>query len=105
MIRALLEQRCPSGFELGQLSSGDPTRQEFPGSGLKPRLRWHLSLVEFFQPLAPPGELDCAERRLRGTGDHVTQSIVDVDQRIECGPQPGRPVKPDEVAVAQLSDR
>jgi hypothetical protein len=37
--------------------------------------------------------------------DHIGHCVIDREERIESGPQLNRPVKPDQVAVAQISDR
>jgi hypothetical protein len=37
--------------------------------------------------------------------DDVRHRLINVEKRIERGPQLGRPVEPDQIAVTQLSDR
>ena len=70
--------------------------------GRKPRLGRNLALVEFLQPLAPPGELDRAERRLRAIARRRRPSRSSISNSASnAGAQLGRPIEPDEVAIAR----
>jgi len=103
-IRFLVEQGRPAIFERGQHCSPDPTRKQFDGCGLQPWLGRRWIGVETLQCLSPPGEANCAQRRLGRAGHNFGQCVVDRKQRIESGPEFDRPVEPDEIAVRQLSD-
>jgi hypothetical protein len=62
-------------------------------------------LIEFLEAFSPPGQLDRTERRLGRAGHDVGQSVLDCEQRVECRPQLDGPIEPDEVALADFSDR
>jgi hypothetical protein len=100
-----LEQQPPVFAQRGQVSARYPSRQEFAGCSLEPRLGWYLAFVKLLEALPPPGELDCGKRRLAGSGDDIRHRFIDVEKRIEGRPQLGRPVEPDEIAVAQALPR
>jgi hypothetical protein len=92
-------------FEFGQVASGETAWEKLGRGSLQPRLGRDHPLVELFQAFAPPRKLDGAHSRLRRSCDNVSHRILDVEQCIKRGPQLDRPVKPDEVAVAQPTDR
>jgi hypothetical protein len=66
-----LKQREPRIFKLRQLTTTDPTPEQLPRNGAEAWLRRHRALIQFLQPLAPPGEADRAECRLGRGGDDV----------------------------------
>ncbi len=99
-IRYLLKQDGPTRFQFGELRAANTPRQQLPGHCLKPRFGRYLSAVQFLQPFPPPGELDRSKRGLGRGCDHFPHRIVDIEQRIEGGPQIRRPIQPDEVPVA-----
>jgi len=72
---------------------------------LQAGLGWNLASIEFFQAVPPPYQLDLCEPRLRRLRDHVRHRIVEREQGVECRPQLGRPMEPDQIAIRQLSDR
>jgi hypothetical protein len=102
---ALLQEDSPICFELGKFGSTDSAWEQLGSGRLQPRLGRDLALIELFQALTPPGELDRRKRGLARSGDDIRHRFIDVEQGIECGPQLGRPVEPDEIAIAQLSDK
>jgi hypothetical protein len=104
-VRMFFEHGRPTVFEPCKLASRDSARKQFRRRRLQPRLGGHLALIELLQPLAPPGELDRAKRRLGGVRDDIGHRIVDIEQGIESGPQLDGPIEPDEIAVARFSDR
>ena len=105
MIRIFLQQSEPPIFQCSQRLSADITRKQFGSRHLQTRLGGYFTLIELFQPLAPPGQLYRTKRRLGGLGDDIAHGVVDGEQSIERRPQFRRPVEPDEIAILRLSDR
>ena len=97
------EKFSPTFFESGQIGPGYPPWKKLADYGLQARLRRHQSLIHLLEALAPPSKLDCCERRLRHPNDDVPHRIVDCEQGIERRTQLGRPVKPDEITVANFN--
>ena len=73
-----LEQGGPAELKPGDLRARESLRQQFTGDGLQPRLIGARAPVQFLQALAPPCELDRAERRLveRTTTSAIASSIA-----------------------------
>ena len=106
VVAPLVQKRRPAILKTGKFGTTYAMRQELSGCSLHARFGRHLALVQFLQALPPPRELDCPERRLRRLRDDVGHRVVDAHQCVECGPELGWPVEPDEIAVTQpASDR
>ncbi len=103
--RIVIQPASPSTLQLGQLRSTDPPRKQLGRCGLQSWLRRNFAGVEILEAFAPPGELDRGKPGLGRAGDDVSHSVVNVEQRVEGGPQILRPVKPNKVAITLLSDR
>jgi len=95
----------PSASDLGQFGSSDLTRQELRCCGLQAGLGWNLASIEFFQAVPPPYQLDLCEPRLRRANNDLAHRVENIEQGVECRPQLGRPMEPDQIAIRQLSDR
>jgi len=104
-VRRVIEPSGPPFLKFREVAAANSAPQELGRCCLKPRLGRNLAVFQFLQPLAPPGELDRGELRLGRAHDNVGHGIVDIEQGVESGPQLDRPVEPDQVAVAQFSDR
>lgn len=104
-----LEQRQPRILKLRQFRAGDPPAQEMRLNGLQSRLRrGGLTRVQLFEPLAPPGETDRAEVRVRARGDDIGKGEIQVPQRGEGGSQIARQLLKRDIAIVvelTLSDR
>lgn len=104
-VGLLIQEGGPTVFQPCEIASFDTARKELFCRSLQPRFGRHLALVEFPKPLTPPGELDRGQRGLRRSRDDIRHRLVDIQQCIERGAKVGRPVKPDEVPIAQITDR
>jgi hypothetical protein len=104
-----LEQRQPPILKLRQFRAADPPAQEMRLNGLQSRLRrGGLTLVQLFEPLAPPRETDRTEVRVRARGDDIGEGEIEVPQRGEGGSQIARQLLERDTAIVvelTLSDR
>ena len=105
LIGIVGQHQSPALLKLRDITSAYPTWQKLRSHGAKPRFGRNFALVEFFQALAPPSELDRAQSRLSGASDDVSHRVFEVEQRIESRPQLNRPIEPDELAIPDFSDR
>ena len=104
-VAHFVEQCGPTLRDARQRGATHPARQQFIRACSKPWLRRRRAGVEPLQRVAPPRQPDRAQCRLRRACDHLPQRVVNCEQGIEGGPNLDRPIKPDEVAVARLSDK
>ena len=100
-----VHQGSPTVFQLCEIASFHTARKELFRRGLQTWFGRDLTLVELTEPLAPPSQLDRSQRGLRRSRDDIRHRLVDIQQRIERGAKVGWPVEPDEVSVAQITDR
>lgn len=103
-VGLFLEKRRPARFQAGKLLPADAVRQKLGRGRLQPRFGRRWLMVETLERLAPPGKTNGAQRRLRRCRDDVSQRILDAEQRIKCRPELDRPIKPDKVAILDVSD-
>jgi hypothetical protein len=104
-VGGIVEQPGPALFELREIASLQPSRQQFPRSPLETRFGRNLAVIELLKALTPPSEFDCPQRRLSGASNDIRHRILKAEQGVERGPQLGWPVKPDEVTIPNFSDR
>jgi hypothetical protein len=83
----LFEERCPAVLQLRELRALYAAKKQMLRHRPQPRLGRDHALIQLLEPLSPPGELDRAKRRLRRAHDDIAHRGIDLEERLECGPQ------------------
>lgn len=86
-LNLLFQESCPTVLQRGQIRAAYPARKQILGDSTQARLRWNDALIELFEPLSPPGELDRTERRLRRARNDVAHRGINLEKRLESRPQ------------------
>jgi hypothetical protein len=98
--RERLQQRQPRILKSGKLPAAYAERYQLTRYGQQPRLRRRFSaLVQFLQPLAPPGKTDRAETWIGAARNHVREGEVKVPKCGEGGPYCSRQLFERDLAV------
>ena len=83
----LFKERCPAVLQLRELGALYAARKQMLGDRPQPRLGRDHALIQLLEPLSPPGKLDRSKRGLRRARDDIAQRGIDLEERLECGPQ------------------
>jgi hypothetical protein len=86
-LHLLLEQGRPAILKGGDLPAAHAARKEMLGDCTQPRLGRDNAMIELLETLSPPGEFDCPQRWLRRAGNHIAHRRIDLEKRLERGPQ------------------
>jgi len=84
--RKRFQKGQPGILELRQIRASHVARQELTNNGQQSWLGGRLfAPIQFFEPLAPPGEPDRAKVGVGAGRDHIGEREIEVPKCLECG--------------------